>query len=374
MDEAPLTLLLVEDDRIDRIAFRRTLDAAGVEATVVEVSTGREALERLAAGDIDCAFLDHYLPDLDGRQVLEEVRRLDLRTPIVALTGRGDEELAVELMKAGATDYLPKSALSPDRLLRVLRYARRVLKAERLAAEADEALRRRTEQLQQALEARDSVLAVVSHDLRNPLNAVTTSLALLDHVLPDEEGTARRAVNTIRRSAQQMSRLIDDLLDAARIESGRFTIESGEVELQALLQEALEQFLPQAAERSIRLSSDGSHGPITVAGDRWRLMQVVSNLLSNAVRLTPAGGEVRIAWSAEGGGVRLSVADTGPGIPEDELPHLFQPFWQSPRTLRGGAGLGLTIVRGIVEAHGGEIRAESRQGEGSTFVIDLPGP
>ena len=368
MTDSPLRILLIDDDEVDRLAVTRALRAADLAVEVEEAATGSEGLERLRAGHFDCALLDYQLPDIDGIEILHAARIEGLPTPFVVLTGRGDEDLAVSLMKAGATDYLAKSALSQDRLARAVRYARRVYQAEVRAREAKAAL-------EEAVQARDSMLAVVSHDLRNPLNAFATSLALLEEVLPEKQGTVRRTLDAMERSIQQMNRLLGDLLDVARIEGGRLSVERQELAVQELVSEVYEQFLPQARERGVHLRSELDERCDTIHGDRWRLLQVLSNLLGNAVRVTAEGGTIRIGCGAVPGNpsrVRLFVTDTGPGIASDDLPHLFQPFWQSSHTARGGAGLGLAIARGIVEAHGGEIRVESRVGEGSTFYLDVP--
>lgn len=368
MPDAPLRILLIDDDEVDRLAVTRALRAADLTVEIEEAVTGADGLERLRTGRFDCALLDFQLPDIDGIEILNTARTEELPTPFVVLTGRGDEDLAVSLMKAGATDYLAKSALSQDRLARAVRYARRVYRAEVQAREAKLAL-------EEAVQARDSMIAVVSHDLRNPLNAFATSLALLEEVLPETQGTVRRTLDAMDRSVQQMNRLLGDLLDVARIEGGRLSVERQAVSVQELVSEVYEQFLPQARERSIELRSEIDDRCEEIHGDRWRLLQVLSNLLGNAVRVTAADGTIRVGCQAVPGNpgrVRLFVTDTGPGIATEELPHLFQPFWQSSQTARGGAGLGLAIARGIVEAHGGEIRVESRVGEGSTFYLEIP--
>lgn len=366
MTENRLRVLLIDDDELDRMAVKRALRAADLPIELDEAKTGEEGLERLRQGTYECVLLDYQLPDLDGIGVLRAAEERGISTPFVALTGRGDEDLAVSLMKAGATDYVTKSSLSPERLARAIRYARRVYQAEVQAREA-------TAALEEAVEARDSMLAVVSHDLRNPLNAFATSLALLQELLKDPAPTVVRTLDAMDRSAKQMNRLLEDLLDVARIEGGRLSVEREPLPVGDLLDEVYETFLPQARERELEIRPEVEEERATLHGDRWRLLQVLSNLVGNAIRVTPAGGTIRVGAVDPGNGrLRLYVADTGPGIAEDDLPHLFQPFWQSRHTARGGAGLGLAIARGIVEAHDGVIRAESRLGEGATFFLELP--
>jgi signal transduction histidine kinase len=361
-----LHILLIDDDELDRMAVKRALRAADLPVELDEATTGEEGLALLSEKTYECVLLDYQLPDIDGIGELKEAAKRGIVTPFVALTGRGDEDLAVAVMKAGATDYVTKSALSPERLARAIRYARRVHRAEIQAREA-------TEALEEAVEARDSMLAVVSHDLRNPLNAFATSLALLEELIRDPDPTVARTLDAMDRSAQQMNKLLEDLMDVARIEGGRLSVEREPLPVADLLEEIYETFRPQARERELEIRPELAQQEATLHGDRWRLLQVLSNLVGNAIRVTPAGGLIRVGANDPGNGhMRLYVADTGPGIAEDDLPQLFQPFFQSRHTARGGAGLGLAIARGIVEAHDGEIRVESRLGEGATFFLDLP--
>jgi signal transduction histidine kinase len=222
-----------------------------------------------------------------------------------------------------------------------------------------------------ALAMRDEVLAIVAHDLRAPLNAVQTSAAfLMDVELAETD--RRRLLDVIRRAASSMNRLIEDLLDVSRMESGAFTVELQRLDVAALVSEVCEQFRPEATEGGRTLDCVVEHGVPLVPADRDRLSQVLENLIGNALRFTPAGGSVRVCVGRQGSNaVVCSVADTGVGIPPEELPHLFERFWQARRYRRGGAGLGLAIARGVVEAHGSALAVESQLGRGSTFSFAL---
>ena len=222
-----------------------------------------------------------------------------------------------------------------------------------------------------ALGMRDEVLAIVAHDLRAPLNAVQTSAAfLMDVELAEPD--RRRLLDVIRRAASSMNRLIDDLLDVSRMESGAFTIEPQRFDLSVLAAEVCEQFRPQATESGRTLACAAGRELPAVFADRDRISQVLENLISNALRFTPAGGSVTVRVARHGAHeVICSVADTGVGIPPEELPHLFERFWQARRYRRGGAGLGLAIARGVVEAHGSALAVESEPGRGSVFSFVL---
>lgn len=221
-----------------------------------------------------------------------------------------------------------------------------------------------------ALGMRDEVLAIVAHDLRAPLNAVQSSAAfLMDAELSEVD--RRRLLDVIRHASARMNRLIEELLDVARMESGAFTVELQRLDFAALAGEVCEQFRLEATEagRMLECSMDAEL-PLVFA-DRARMSQVLENLISNALKFTPAGGSIIVRVTRDATGVSCAVADTGVGIPPEELPHLFERFWQARRYRRGGAGLGLAIARGVVEAHGSALTVESEPGRGSVFSFVL---
>lgn len=221
--------------------------------------------------------------------------------------------------------------------------------------------------------AREEVLAIVSHDLRNPLNAITlgTSLLQMSERLSDEE---REQLETIDLSAKRMSRLIGDLLDITRLEVGKpLPVEPERVDVESLLRETHELFRAQAAASSISLEYQVGEGAHAVHADRHRVMQVLSNLIGNSMKFTPAGGLISFrADQRQKNFVIFAISDSGPGIPTEHLREIFNPYWQAEQTERMGAGLGLPIARGIVESHGGRIWVESEQGRGTTFYFTLP--
>lgn len=225
-----------------------------------------------------------------------------------------------------------------------------------------------------ATRARDEVLGVVAHDLRSPLQSITFATTVLQRRFPSRgghEGEGRPdALETIISSSRRMSRLIDDLLDVVRLEAGQLSIHPSPQPTEVLLREALEAARSQAGQ--VHLSLDAPEALPPVLADRDRLLQVFSNLLGNALKFTPAGGQVQVGAELWEGQVRFYVRDTGPGIPPEVLARIFDRFWQADRKDRRGAGLGLSIARGIVEAHGGKIWVESEVGRGSTFFFTVP--
>ncbi|HVS04108.1 MAG TPA: HAMP domain-containing sensor histidine kinase, partial [Thermoanaerobaculia bacterium] len=216
-----------------------------------------------------------------------------------------------------------------------------------------------------------SVLAVISHDLRNPLNAILTNSYLLETRLGQEE-KPRAWLAAIRRGCDQMRRLLDDLVDLSRIEGGRLTVEVGPLQVGALLGEVGELFAAAARDRSIELKYEAPEDMPPLPADRERLRQVVCELVANAMKGAPAGSAITLRAAHAGEAIRFSVEDAGPGIAAADLPRVFEPFWQAPSRRQGGSGLGLTIARGLVEAHGGRIWVESVEGEGAHACFTIP--
>ncbi|WP_437563774.1 sensor histidine kinase [Sorangium sp. So ce542] len=225
-----------------------------------------------------------------------------------------------------------------------------------------------------ALTHRDDFLGIVSHDLKNLLSGIVMSAELLarDGSVHDEETGPAVAAKRIRRYAARMSRLINDLMDVASIESGKLatTVKGGDAG--ALLIETVEMFQPAAAEKGIFIELEITERPLPADFDQERVLQVLSNLVVNAIKFTAPGGRIDVRGERAGGELRFSVRDTGPGIPHHLLELVFERFWQAGRTDRRGLGLGLYICKSLVKAHGGRIWAESRLGEGSTFYFTIP--
>ncbi len=226
----------------------------------------------------------------------------------------------------------------------------------------------------EAVRTREEVLAVVSHDLKNPLGTISLSANLLTRAAPEGEPGARirRHADTIQRSAQRMDHLIRDLLDMASLREGKLTLERREHPVGQLIDEALALLEPLAVEKSLELQARVRGRDTRLLCDADRIFQVLSNLVGNALKFTPAPGRVEVHAEPQGSEVRFAVRDSGPGIPRDKLPHIFDPYWQARETARQGTGLGLHIARGIVEAHGGRLWVESEPGQGSTFFFTLP--
>ena len=219
--------------------------------------------------------------------------------------------------------------------------------------------------------AREEVLGVVAHDLRNPLNLIITSTHLL---LEENLDQLRRKelLEAALRAGRQMNRLIGDLLDTVRIHAGKLALELENVDVSMILHQAEETFRPLAEKRGIRLEVVPPHASVLVRADPLRVSQIVGNLVGNAIKFTPDKGDVTLSASADGNDMAIHVTDSGPGIPPGDVEHLFENFWQARRSDHRGVGLGLAIAKAVVEAHGGRIWCESVVGQGSTFSFTLP--
>ena len=226
---------------------------------------------------------------------------------------------------------------------------------------------------QRANRARDEILGVVSHDLRNPLSAISMVATVLRNHPPGDEEARRGLYEAIGESAELMSRMIQDLLDVSNIEGGRLSLERDQQPVQPLVERAMQMFAGIAAAHSIALAESVAPGLPPMDADGERVLQVLANLISNAVKFTPDGGRIELSARRVDEAIELAVTDTGPGIPPEDLDHIFDRYWHARRSARtGGSGLGLAIARGLVEAHGGRIRVESALGTGSTFRFTIP--
>jgi signal transduction histidine kinase len=234
------------------------------------------------------------------------------------------------------------------------------------------AIRDKEEALHRAITQREEVVSIVSHDLRNPLGVVLAASDLLID-LPLDEEERRRQTEIIRRSAQRMQTLIEDLLDVALIEAGAFVVRPSLEDLAPILEEARALFADQAERRNVELCFERTKTDVRARVDRDRLLQALANLLDNALRYTPEGGSIVMGVDQERDWVTVTVSDTGPGIDPSLIDHLFERFARDKAGTGGGAGLGLAIVKGVAVGHGGDVAVRTELGKGTAFEIRLPG-
>ena len=317
-------------------------------------------------------IMDHVRSGSTARYEVEG-RRKDGSTFVAEITGRPMLYRGRQVRVATMHDVTERKRAEEN--------ARRLTAEETRRAAAEEAQRRTAalaeenarlfHEAQHATRARDEMLGVVAHDLRNPLNTIVMGASTMLEMLPEQPPLIRNHAQIVRRAADRMNRLIQDLLDVRRIESGRLSVDPRPVTVALLVDETLEMLRPHAAAASLELVTDLAPELPRVRADSGRILQVFSNLVGNAIKFTPAGGRITISAMRLEDEVRFEIADTGPGIPAEQLPHVFGQFWQGLRGDRRGIGLGLAIAKGIVEAHHGKIWVESQVGEGSRFYFTL---
>lgn len=354
-----LRILVVDDDMVDRLAIRRAVEQSDLEADIEEASTAAEA-QRMCTTPFDCWLLDHDLPGTTGTELTRQMRAHGDATPVVMVTGQHNEELLQAAVDAGITDFFPKGDLSPRRLALRIRFAIRIGRAE---AESQ----RSVKAANQAARARDDVLAVVSHDLRNPLHAIGLACDSLRHEVT-EKGLGY--IGAIERASRRAERLINDLLEASAIENGVLTLSRSAVDAAAIVRTAAAEAELLMKEAGGRITANLPSGSTLVSADRDRVLQVLGNLIGNALKHAK-GTPIEIRLERNGRDAVIAVRDQGPGIADSELPHIFDRYWHG-RKKTGGAGLGLAIAKGIIDAHGGSIAVASKQGAGAEFSFTLP--
>jgi two-component system sensor histidine kinase/response regulator len=362
-----MRILLVEDNPGDARLIRAYLSEAGTAAfELAQVDRLAEAVRRVGEADFDVVLLDLSLPDASGLETVKRMQQAAATRPIVVLTGLNDEAVALEALRNGAQDYLTKGQINGELLVRAMRYA---IERKHTLLE-----------LQQLNDFKNTMLGMAAHDLRNPLAVVITCSDFLlspESVALSPEQRAK-FLGRIKANSEFMFKLIDDLLDVTKIESGRLDLKLEHADLRRLTEATVAFNQVLAGKKGIRLNFTPECDLPPFRFDRVKIEQVLNNLISNALKFSEPGTAVTIRVRASGanGPVIVSVADQGPGIPAQELDKLFKPF--SKTSVRstageGSTGLGLAISRKIVEGHGGRIWAESEVGNGTTFSFSLPG-
>lgn len=335
--------------------------AEQVEASPAATSGARIAHEAEAQRITDIsAWLHDNFPDAASRARAESLGASSVLVVPLRAGGRAIGALHLVRTRPGASHAMEEGQVA-DQFAGLAALA---LENARLYQESRRAVRER-----------DEMLAIVSHDLRNPVNAIVMLTGAVLHRDDSLESHAplmpRDEVEAIRSAASQADGLIQDLQDVSRISAGRLRVERRRVPSAELLKEAADVFEPVMVNAALRFVRRCEATPIILA-DKQRLLQVLSNLLGNAVRFTPHGGEITLSSRVENAMLRIAVHDTGPGVAPEDVPRLFERYWQAPRLLRAGSGLGLFIAKGIVEAHGGEIGVDSELGRGSEFWLTIP--
>ncbi len=351
------TLLIIEDNPGDaRLLCEMLAEDKSHQSELKHAGSMREAEKHLKEHVIDFIMLDLGLPDAQGLAAVRRIRQAAPDIPLVVLTGLDDDELATQSLREGAQDYLVKGEIETRALLRALRYAGERKRLERL---------------------KDEFVSTVSHELRTPLTSITGSLGLLMRqaasTLP---APMARLLDIAHKNCKRLVRLVNDILDIEKLESGRLTFDRTRIDVRPLVEQAIETFQAFAESGGVRLRFESdAKSAVDVRADADRLSQVIANLLSNAIKFSSRDDEVIVTIEKAVDLVRISVRDHGPGISAEFRRHIFGRFAQADATntrQRGGTGLGLYIVKQIVDRFNGIVSFMDAPGGGTIFQIELP--
>ncbi len=381
-----VNILLVDDQPAKLLTYETILDELG--ETLLKASSATEALECLLKNEIAVVLVDVCMPDLDGYELAAMIRQHPRfhETSIIFVSAVMHTDLdRLRGYECGAVDYMPvpvvpailraKVSVFADLYRKTRALARLNAELERRVADRTAALESSTAALRDADKRKDEFLAMLAHELRNPLAPIRTAAQLLRlKELP--EAQRMRARDVIERQVEHLVYLIDDLLDVSRITRGMITLQREPVLIGAIVARAVETARPALDSRRHELSIELPEELLTVDGDKTRLVQLLGNLLHNAGKFTDPGGRVALKVVREGGVAAISVRDSGIGIGAELLPRVFDLFTQvhgTPHTHQGGLGIGLALVRRLAEMHGGSVMALSDgPGHGTEFVVRLP--
>src|SRR5262245_28887591 len=381
-----VNILLVDDQPSKLLTYESILGDLGEH--LIKVSSATEALECLLRNEIAVVLVDVCMPDLDGYELAAMIRQHPRfqKTSIIFVSAILMTDLdRLRGYECGAVDYVPVPVVPEILRAKVSIFAelfRKTRALERLNAELEErvaertsALERTTHQLQEANHRKDEFLAMLAHELRNPLAPIRTAVQLL-RLKELTEPHRQRARDVIERQVEHLVNLIDDLLDVSRITRGMITLQLEPVLLGAIVARAVETARPAIDANRHALEIDLPDELISVEGDKTRLVQVIANILHNAAKFMDPGGVIRLNVRREGQYAVIKISDTGIGIAPELLPRIFELFTQvhsKAERAQGGLGIGLALVRRLTEMHGGTVIAESDgPGRGSRFTVRLP--
>jgi signal transduction histidine kinase len=372
-------VLLVDDQPAKLLSYQAILE--GIDANLITARSAHEALDWLLRTEFAVVVVDVCMPDLDGFELVKMIRdhpRFQ-RTAIIFVSGVALTELdRLRGYECGAVDYLPVPIVPEILRAKVSAFVelhRKTTQLEELNRDLEARVTDRTLQLEEANRRKDEFLAVLAHELRNPLAAVRTAAEVLGRPAAPEEAV-EQAAGVIRRQVAQLSRLVDDLVDVSRITRGLIGLQRHRISVGSIVLQAIETSHPFIVDRGHTLSVSPIDADLDVYADLSRLTQVVANILHNAAKFTPRGGRIDLCAARDGDHVVIRVRDNGAGIASETLPRIFDLFSQTDQRLDRGAtglGVGLALVRRLVEMHGGDVTACSAgEGQGTEIIVRLP--
>jgi signal transduction histidine kinase len=382
-----VTVLVVDDEAAVRALLASLLGARGYQ--VLQADSAAEGLEIMAASQPELVLMDYCLPDRDGLSVLQEIKARYPASYVIMVTGMGSEELAVELMKAGASEYLLKpfdtrllvERIDAVRKLREIELANQALQAERehllceietwnrelqvRVQERNEALHRAQSEIAQTekLAALGYLAAGMAHEIRNPLNSISLFTQLLREGV--EETETAEYLGKILKEVDRIDGIIHKLVDAAN----RSRLVVNDVRLDQIVRDSLEIFAPQIEARQIAVTISCQEPIVPIKADRTELEQIFTNLLMNAIEEMPRQGRLAVEISSTDGLLQVRVADNGKGIIPEHLEAIFKPFFS---TKSRGTGIGLPVARRIARLYHGDVTVETTSPAGTTFLVCIP--
>ncbi|HKO21800.1 MAG TPA: response regulator [Candidatus Eisenbacteria bacterium] len=393
MNKTPVNILMVDDQPAKLLSYEAILGPLG--ENLIKASSGTEALEKLLRTDIAVVLIDVHMPDLDGFELAQMIHQHPRHQRAALIFVSAVHMTDIDRLRGyevGGVDYVSVPIVPEILRARVSVFADLYRKTqeleqlneelERRVSERTSALEASTERLRESEDAlretdrrKDEFLAMLAHELRNPLAPIRNSVEYL-RMRAEEDPSVRWSHDVIDRQIDHLTRLVDDLLDVSRITRGRLEIRRERSDLGEILRGAVDTIQAPIQERGQTLHVSLPPEPIWVDADVVRMTQIFLNLLDNASKFTPAGGAIWLRSERAGGDAVVRLKDTGAGITAEELPQLFQMFYQIRRSStgsQGGLGIGLALVRRLVELHGGSVEASSEGHEqGAEFVVRLP--
>ena len=374
-------ILVIDDELGVRAGCQRVLEASGHQVTTA--SDVQQGLELIQAHDYDLVLLDVMMPDGRGIDLLAPMIEKDPDQVAIIITGYATIEMAVEATKAGAYDFISKPFTSDTLLMKVAQglekrqlsqETRRLQHIEREAAE----LARTKAEMERLDQYKTAFMLTVAHELRSPVSGAQSLVRTMVRGLAGEVNAQQQDIlNRVNKRLDGLLELINDLLSLAASKTFDAEVPLEILNVQGIIQELVEQFEVQAAEKKINLTLQEAGNDLQVRASLDGLQKIFGNLISNAVKYTPEGGRVSISLEKRDGFLVGSVQDTGIGISKEELPLIFAEFYRTQASkahTQMGTGLGLTIVKRILETYGGEISVESESGQGSRFTFKMPIP
>jgi two-component system sensor histidine kinase/response regulator len=355
-------ILIIDDEDSILDGCRQALEKSGY--SVITASEGPEGIRLARDQKPEIAFIDLKMPGYSGMDIIEMLSKDIPEIVLIVITGYASIVSAVEAMKKGAYDYLPKP-FTPDQIRAV---TKRGLEHRYLKIEADR-LREEKEYMEK------NFITFVSHEMRSPLVTIQQYIESLKVIAGDSlKGDALNILERCDKRIQNLQDLVEHWLDLSRIENGTFSQARAPVVLNDILDRSIEELTPLCQRRELKIVSDLRADLPKITGDQESLLRVFSNIIGNATKYTPPGGKISVSTGYDDYYVYVTITDTGNGIPQDKLPFIFEPFYRvkGKEERQRGSGLGLTFSKKIMEAHDGKIDVTSKEGKGTTFVLKFP--